>query len=98
MSNFAKVVNGVVVDMIVADQAHIDTLPDASDWVSAPDNPAKGYRATIGESYDSVNKIFIRTQPYPSWSLDANSIWQPPTPQLQGYCWWDEPSKSWKTL
>ena len=27
---------------------------------------------------------FIETQPYPSWSLDDNHDWRPPTPQPDG--------------
>jgi|TARA_R110002020_G_scaffold62950_1_gene167923 hypothetical protein len=29
-------------------------------------------------TYDAVKDIFIREQPYGSWTLDSNSDWQPP--------------------
>jgi hypothetical protein len=33
MSNFAKVIDGVVIDIIVAEQDFVDTLPDKNLWV-----------------------------------------------------------------
>ncbi len=53
--------------------------------------------AGVGYTYDAVNDVFIAPQPYPSWSLDANSDWQAPTPKPEGIGWyWDEDSLSWK--
>jgi hypothetical protein len=52
--------------------------------------------AGIGFTYDAVNDVFITPQPYPSWSLDENFDWQPPTPQPALLGWyWDEDSLSW---
>ena len=52
--------------------------------------------AGIGYTYDSVNDLFIVPQPYPSWSLDQNFDWQPPTTRPEGEnCRWDEDSLSW---
>ena len=36
--------------------------------------------AGIGFTYDLVNDVFIAPKPYPSWSLDNDFNWQPPTP------------------
>jgi hypothetical protein len=36
--------------------------------------------AGVGYSYDADLDIFIAPQPYPSWILDENHDWQPPTP------------------
>jgi hypothetical protein len=36
--------------------------------------------AGIGFTYDAVNDVFIAPQPYPSWALDDNFNWQPPSP------------------
>jgi hypothetical protein len=38
MSHFAKVENGVVTDVIVAEQDFIDTLPDAASWIQTSYN------------------------------------------------------------
>jgi hypothetical protein len=52
--------------------------------------------AGIGYSYDPVADVFIAPQPYPSWSLDENFDWQPPTPRPEGIYWyWDEATLSW---
>jgi hypothetical protein len=52
--------------------------------------------AGIGFSYDPEADVFIAPQPYPSWSLDENYDWQPPTPRPEGMRWyWDEATLSW---
>ena len=52
--------------------------------------------AGIGYRYDAVNDVFIAPQPYPSWSLDQNFDWQPPTPMpTDGRWYWNEDSLSW---
>ena len=52
--------------------------------------------AGVGFTYHPVNDVFIRPQPYPSWSLDENFNWQPPSPAPEGLGWyWDEPSLTW---
>jgi len=42
--------------------------------------PFRGNFAGIGMIYDEVNDVFIEKQPFDSWSLDSNFIWQPPVP------------------
>jgi hypothetical protein len=51
--------------------------------------------AGIGFTYDEVADEFVQPQPYPSWSLDSNNDWQPPTPKPEGNFYWDEESLSW---
>lgn len=52
--------------------------------------------AGLGFTYDPVADVFIAPQPFPSWSLDANHDWQPPTPMPQQGDWaWDEDTLSW---
>jgi len=52
--------------------------------------------AGIGYSYDPIADVFIALQPYPSWSLDENYDWQPPTPRPTGDFWlWDESRLEW---
>jgi hypothetical protein len=53
--------------------------------------------AGIGYSYDPIADVFIAPQPFPSWSLDENFDWQPPTPgPTEGFWYWDEPTLTWK--
>ena len=50
-----------------------------------------------GYRYDADVDVFIAPQPFPSWTLDANHDWQPPTPMpSEGGPWsWDEVTLSW---
>ena len=51
--------------------------------------------AGIGYVWDGTG--FAQPQPYPSWSLDENYVWQPPTPYPDDgdlYVW-DEDTTSW---
>jgi hypothetical protein len=54
--------------------------------------------AGIGYTYDAVNDIFIAPQPYPSWTLDSNFDWQPPTPKPEGFWTWNEEILMWQRL
>lgn len=53
--------------------------------------------AGIGYTYDAEKNNFIRPQPYPSWTLDDNDIWQPPTPQPAPppETYWNEATQTW---
>lgn len=59
-------------------------------------NKRKNY-AGIGYTYRDDIDAFVPPQPYPSWTLDANAIWQPPTPMpTDGNRYsWDESTISW---
>ena len=37
--------------------------------------------AQVGFTYNATADVFIEPQPYPSWTLDSNHDWQPPTPK-----------------
>lgn len=66
--------------------------------------PFRGNYAGKGYIYDSSNDVFIAPQPYASWTLDSNWIWQPPValPELTEeeinagkYYVWNEETTSW---
>tara|TARA_R110002167_G_scaffold35635_3_gene113697 strand:- start:64 stop:510 length:447 start_codon:yes stop_codon:yes gene_type:complete len=65
---------------------------------SYTDNFRKQY-AGPGYTYDPVKDIFIRPQPYPSWSLDSNNDWQSPVPYptefADKFVKWDEDNQQW---
>ena len=89
MSHFAKVVNGIVTQVIVAEQEWVDHLD--GDWVQTSYNTYGGIHyapnshtpdggivlrknyAGIGDTYDSVRDAFYSPQPYPSWTLNEDS-------------------------
>ena len=87
--NYAQIINDIVVNVIVADADFIATQTDKT-YVLCE-------RGGIGWKYDGT--IFIAPQPYPSWTLDNDHNWQPPTPMpTEGKCVWDETNLVWKSL
>jgi hypothetical protein len=106
MSHFAKIENGFVTEVIVAEQDFIDNL--SGQWVQTSYNTKsnqhpngtllRGNYAGIGYTYDPVNDVFIAPQPYASWVLDnATWVWQAPTPMpADGKTYgWDETNLTW---
>jgi hypothetical protein len=58
----------------------------------------RGIYAGIGDTYNPDEDIFIKQQPYPSWTR-SGSFWNPPTPRPVGLNWvWDESTLSWIEL
>jgi len=49
----------------------------------------------IGFIYLPDADVFVAPQPFPSWTLDANHDWQPPTPKPEGDYAWFEPNQVW---
>ena len=93
MSQYAEIVNNVVVNTIVADADFVATQTDKTYVLCT--------QGGIGWSFDGTN--FIAPQPYPSWILDENHDWQPPTPmpadasETKRYAWF-EPNRVWIEL
>jgi len=99
--------NNVVTEVITGiDETELIEGLDTETWygnfrgqvckrTSYNNNIRKQY-AGIGYTYDLVADVFIAPQPYPSWSLDENFDWQPPTPMpLEGMWYWDEDNLEW---
>ena len=58
---------------------------------------------SIKDTWDNVNNVFIKPQPYPSWTLDSNFKWQPPVPEPQDIVGqviykWNEESQQWDNI
>ena len=81
MSHFAKVVNNIVTQVIVAEQDFVDTQDGT--WVQTSYNtyggvhsggktPLRKNYAGIGSTYDSTKDAFYSPQPYLSWTLDES--------------------------
>jgi hypothetical protein len=104
MSHFAKVVNNVVKQVIVAEQDVINSglFGDPGQWIQTSYNGTirKNF-ANIGFAYDAVRDAFIPLKPYPSWILNETTCrWQAPIPspddgQMYG---WNEPNQSWDVV
>ena len=93
MGNFAKITNGIVTDVIVADQSFINSLADSTDWVENTSNVAG-----IGYNYDASITTFYPPQPYNSWVLNTETYtWSAPIdkPIDDKIYIWDEENQNW---
>lgn len=110
MSHFAKVENGIVVNVIVAEEDFIQSgsVGNPDDWIRTSYNtqnnqhqngtPLRGNYAGVGYIYDKDNDVFYPPQPFNSWILDENTwSWQSPIsyPNDDKDYSWDEDSMSW---
>lgn len=109
MAHFAKVNNGIVTQVIVAEPEFFNTFVDSSpgQWIQTsynthggvhPENrPLRKNYAGVGYTYDAGRDAFIAPQPYPSWTLDDFSCqWHAPVPMpTDGLYRWDETAKNW---
>ena len=98
--HYAKIEEGIVTKVIVAEAEFFNTFIDDSpgEWIETSFKIRKNF-AGIGDTYDKTRDAFIGPQCYPSWSLNEETcIWQPPSacPDDGKNYYWDEPSTSWK--
>ena len=92
MAHFAKVKDGIVTQVIVAEQDFIDNYVDnvAGEWVQTSYNTHGGVHANggtplrknfagFGFTYDRQRDAFIPPQPYASWTLNEDTcLWDAP--------------------
>ena len=111
MAHYAKVVNGTVTKIIVAEADFFDTFVDdiPGEWIQTSYNTREGVHklggtplrknfAAIGGTYDATRDAFLPPKLHASWTLDENtSIYVPPTPYpTDGKDYvWNETTKSW---
>lgn len=109
MTHFAKVNNGTVVQVIVAEPEFFETFVDTSlgEWVQTSYNtyggvhsqggiPLRKNYAAIGFTYDKEKDAFIPPKPFDSWLLNEETcLWEAPTPKPEGPYLWDETKKEW---
>lgn len=101
MSHYAKVENGIVTNVIVAEQEFIDSgaVGDPATWVQTSYNGNIRKRfAGIGYSYLEQLDAFVPPKPFASWVLDEeNALWKAPfeQPDDDKTYIWDENTGSW---
>jgi hypothetical protein len=114
MSHFAKVLDGKVVQVIVAEPDFFETFVDSSPgtWIQTSYNtygnqhtqggtPLRGNYAGVGYTYDQTNDVFYALQPYSSWVLNKNTwLWEAPIsmPTDAKIYKWDEATLTWVEL
>lgn len=111
MAHFAKVTNGIVTQVIVAEAEFFENFVDTSpgEWIQTSYNTRGGVHlnggtplrknfAGVGFTYDKEKDAFIPPQPFKSWLLNESScLWEAPVPCPNGDkpFIWDEANKSW---
>lgn len=111
MSHYAKVLDGRVINVIVAEPEFFNTFVDTTPgtWLQTSYNTRgnvhlnggtalRGNYAGIGHTYDRINDVFYSPSPHPSWVLNTTTwLWEAPTPMPTegGPFKWDEASLSW---
>ena len=92
MAHYAKVVDGIVTKVIVAEADFFDTFVDdsAGRWIQTSYNthggqhtlggtPLRKNFASIGYTYDKEKDAFIPPQPFTSWILNETTcLWEAP--------------------
>jgi hypothetical protein len=90
MPYFAKIDNGIVSNVIVADNAFItdqdgmwiECFEQSEDCCNGTSNThPRGNMASVGYSYDVLLDAFIPPKPYPSWVFNQEMVrWEAPVP------------------
>lgn len=111
MGHFAKVCDGIVTKVIVAEPEFMNTFVDDTpgEWIQTSYNthggihalggtPLRKNYAGIGYTYDAQRDAFIPPQSFASWILNEQTcLWEAPTPMPDdGKMYsWDEATTSW---
>lgn len=110
MSHFAKVVDGTVTQVIVAEPEFFQTFVDSSpgEWIQTSYNtrggqhpegrPLRKNYAGIGYTYDRTRDAFIPPKPFASWLLNEETcLWDAPVayPTDGKIYRWDEATTNW---
>ena len=111
MAHYAKILDGKVLDVIVAEPEFFDTFVDnsAGKWVQTSYNtkggvhldggtPLRKNYATVGGVYDATRDAFIPPKQYESWTLNETTCqWEAPVayPLAEGHYVWSEEYQEW---
>jgi hypothetical protein len=111
MAHFAKVQDGVVTQVIVAEPEFFNTFVDTSpgEWIQTSYNTRGGVHALggtplrknyagIGYTYDRERDAFIPPKPFASWLLNEDTcLWGAPVamPTDGGMYQWSEETQNW---
>jgi len=111
MAHFAKVNNGIVEQVIVAEPEFFNTFVDTSpgQWIQTSYNtqggvhtnggtPLRKNYAGVGYTYDPALDAFIPPKPFTSWLLNEDTcLWDAPVlyPEDDKTYKWDENTTNW---
>jgi hypothetical protein len=98
---WAKINNGLVEKVIIANEDFFDTFVDdsAGTWLETKiDGSIRKNYAGIGYTYDSTRDAFIPPKPYESWTLNESTCqWESPVayPDATKLYNWNETDQTW---
>ena len=109
MAHYAKVLNGLVTNVIVAEAEFFETFIDSSpgEWIQTSYNthggvhsqggtPLRKNYAGIAYTYNKELDAFIPPKPFASWVLDEETcLWNAPIAKPEGEYTWNEEEQSW---
>jgi len=111
MAHFAKVQDGIVTQVIVAEPEFFDTFVDTTpgEWIQTSYNTHGGVHANgktplrknyagIGFTYDKDKDAFIPPKPFASWLLNEDTcLWEAPVamPDDGKIYKWNEETTQW---
>jgi hypothetical protein len=111
MAHFAKVLDGRVTQVIVAEPEFFDTFVDSSpgEWIQTSYNtqggehklggtPLRKNYAGVGYTYDRTLDAFVPPKPFDSWQLNEDTcLWAAPVamPNDGKVYTWNEETTSW---
>ena len=114
MAHYAKIENGVVVQVNIVEEEYFNTNPDryTGQWVQTSYNTVGGVHrlggtplrknyAGVGYIYDEELDAFYSTQPYPSWTLNEETcIWESPVPYPddENEYVWNDNKSEWELI
>jgi len=112
MAHYAKIENGIVTTVIVAEQDFINSLEDTNSYVQTSYNTRAGVHelggtplrknfAGIGYTYDKDRDAFIPQKPHDSWFLNEETcLWNPPVPHPRDgkQYKWNEEDQTWDLI
>ena len=114
MAHFAKVNQGKVIEVIVAEPEFFNNFVDSSpgEWIQTSYNTVGGQHKTggtplrknfagIGYTYDRERDAFYPPKPFDSWTLNEETCdWDAPTPRPNDdkRYSWNESTTSWDVI
>jgi len=104
MAHFAKVVDGIVTQVIVAEQDFIDSgvVGDVKQWIEISTTAHSKTFAGIGYQYFANLNIFVPPKIYDSWILDTEkAVWKAPVDypnDTETDYEWNEDIQNWQPI
>ena len=99
MKTYAKIgIDNEVVQVAVlsdnfSDNAGLQFMKDTTNsdnWKSCDESVGKG------DVWDKSKNAFIKEQPYPSWTLNADNVWEAPVEKPADKDNWNEDTQNWE--